>query len=370
MAAGVGFEVEALVRQTAGQRLGVVCTPAGWVPGTGNLGDYLCRTADVRALLALEHGLRGELQDGVTFDRYVDARSGTTVFSYYGASRTFPHDVLEGLDAVVFHAQDVTHRAYTYKHALADTLSACAATQTRLVVLDRPTPLGFLGMRGPLWEQFFPLALPVLPGLTLGELALYLRKVRVPEADLTVIPVAGWSRADQWSTTGLPWIPPSPNIPTVDSACCYALTGFFQHTTLSEGRGTCKPFEYVGAPYVDAARLAAALSALDLPGILFREVYFQPGFNKYAGEVCGGVHVMVTAPSELAPIRTMLEMAQTVAAHCPEAFDLTPGFARWLDGGQWTRERLRDLDVDGFLEQAEHACADFREHTADCRLYA
>lgn len=365
----ITYDLAAVEARLKGRRVGVITTPAAWIRGIGSVGDWAAATLDVAAFLALEHGVRGELQDGVLFDSTTDARTGLPVYSYYGESHSFPPAVLDALDAVLFHVQDVTHRAYTYKEALAETLSACAGRDIEVIVLDRPTPLGFMGVNGPLGNQFFPLPLPVLPALTLGELGRYLVRESGLDVHLSVVPVQGWCRADSWGDTGAPWIPPSPNIPSLTSAYCYACTGCLQHTTLSEGRGTCKPFEYVGAPFVDGAAWARVLNELALPGVVFREVYFKPAFNTFAGQVCGGVHTMMTEPRQLDPIRTMLHVVQTVLRLHPGDASLGPGFRRWLDGSDWHDDRMRELDVDAVLGEYAAQTARFSERVDSCRLY-
>jgi len=347
----VGFDIAAVMKLLAGKRVAVACTPAGWLPGHGLLTDFLLDRADVRGFLALEHGLRGELQDGARFESCCDPRSGLPVFSFYGNTHTFPETFLRGnVDVVVFHAQDVSHRAYTYQWVLADTLAVAAMAGTEVVVVDRPTPLGHLGCQGPLFPQFFPLGLPVLLGVTLGELALWLRARKQPDTRLTVVPVQNWQRHQAWPETGLPWIPPSPNIPSLDAAYCYACTGILQATNVSEGRGTCKPFEYIGAPFLAAASLAATLNRRRLPGVWFREVYFEPAFNKYKSEVCAGVHLMVHNPHAIQPLLTMLSILQDLARLHPDRFTVSAGLSAWLDGKEWSVERLVDLDIAAFQQ--------------------
>ncbi|MBT3378573.1 MAG: DUF1343 domain-containing protein [Lentisphaerae bacterium] len=367
----VQFDIDRLLSHLIGKRVGVIATPAAWLPGLGTLTDFLAERADVRGFLALEHGLRGELQDGVHFDAYTDPRTQCPVFSYYGGSRTFPRDFLEEVDVVVFQAQDVSHRAYTYKDSLADTLTAGAETGTEVVILDRPSPIAHCGCMGPLAPQFFPLPIPVLLPYTLGELGLWLKRENGIDVDLTVIPVLGWSRAMTWPETGLPWIPPSPNIPTIESVYAYACTGLLQHTNISEARGTCKPFEYIGAPFVDGQALAAYVSEFDLPGLAIRDVYFQPAFNKFEGEVCGGVHLMFTELRDVDPFRTMGAILSGLARLNPDSFELLKGFARWLDGDgeAWTRERVAELGVPEFVAEAEATGDAFSESIADLVLY-
>jgi len=368
-AMSVEFDLDGLLERTRGKRLAVACPPAGWLPGRGLVADFLADRADVRGFLALEHGLRGELQDGVRFDSCTDARTGLPVFSFYGGTHTFPPEFLSEVDLVVFHAQDVSHRAYTYKQALADTLTVAARTDTAVLVLDRPSPLAHLGSRGPLLAQFFPAPLPVVLAVTLGELARWLRLRQELDVDLAVVPVRGWRRSMGWRETGLPWVPPSPNIPSLDSAYCYACTGILQQTNVSEGRGTCKPFEYFGAPFVDARRLVSALSTRALRGLLFREVYFQPAFGKYAGQTCAGAHLIIEAPAAVQPLRAMFAVLQELARLHPGRFELLPGFAAWLDNGTWDGQRLAALDIDAEIAAARPGVETFMDEMAPFLLY-
>jgi len=364
----VQFDLSGFCSAVAGKRVAVACTPAAWLPGIGAFADYVTHAANVRGFLALEHGLRGELQDGVLFDSYTDPATGCEVFSFYGQTHTFPEPFLEDIDVVVFQAQDVSHRAYTYKIALADTLVACARTNTTVLVVDRPSPLAHLGCSGLMAHQFFPLPLPMLLPLTLGELGLWLHRAMRLDVELHVLPALGWKRRMTWPETGLPWIPPSPNIPTLASTYCYAMTGILQATNVSEGRGTCKPFEYFGAPFLDAQRLAERLQAHRLPGIIFREVHFQPAFNRYAGDVCHGLHLMVTAPRRLDPIRTLFAILHELAKLHPNRFALLPGFKVWLDDGEWTIAHLSALDPEQMADRAATAGAAFLAEARDVLL--
>jgi len=364
------FDVDRLDHLLQGRRVGLACTPAAWIPGRGALADALAGRCRLAAFLALEHGLRGERQDGVHIDACTDARSGLPVFSFYGAEKTVPPAFFRAVDVVLFCAQDVSHRAYTFHWALASMLEAAARAQVPVLVLDRPSPLAHLGVQGAIGRQFFPLAFPLLPGLTLGELARWLVAEERLSVELEVIALRNWQRHDGWAATGLPWIPPSPNIPTLDSAYAYACTGILQATTASEGRGTCKPFEYIGAPFLDGAALARGLNARRLSGIEFREVQFQPGFSKFTGQLCGGVHLLITDYRSLQPIRVMFTILQELARLCPAEFALTAGFADWLDGDEsWSSTRLASLDLEATLEADAAACAKFRGATEPFRLY-
>jgi uncharacterized protein YbbC (DUF1343 family) len=367
---GVSFPLDGLVAKLgAGARVGVVCTPASLLEDGRDLIAALPRER-VTAFLALEHGLRGELQDGVVFDSYVDRVTGLPVYSFYGSSQGVPPGFLEAVDVVVFCVQDVSHRAYTFKQALASLLSAAVAAGTPIVVLDRPTPLAHWGAWGPLCCQFFPVPLTVGIPFTLGELARCLVAELQLDVDLSVLAVRGWERSMAWPATGLAWVPPSPNVPTVTSAYAYALTGLLQATNVSEGRGTCKPFEFIGAPFLEAEPLAERLNSHGLPGLLFRPVYFQPQFGKYAGEVCAGVHVLIMDPLICGPMRAQLTILQEVARGRPETLKLTPGFGRWLDGAEdWSPERLRDLDVSFLVDSWSVAACEWQCRMESHALY-
>lgn len=366
----VRFDLDGLAARLRGRRVGLVATPASWTFADGHLLDaLLARGVDLRVLVALEHGFRGELQDGADVGRYADAATGLPVLSFYGAGRVTPEAMVADVDVLVFQVQDVTHQAYTFHQAMAELLAAAARTGKTLLLPDRPTPLAHLGPRGLTGTQFFPLPFPMLPGLTMGELATWLAAENGWTAALDVVPVSGWRRRDGWVRTGLPWIPPSPNIPTVASAYAYACTGLVQHTSVSEGRGTCKPFEYVGAPFLDGGRLAAALNALRLPGVAFRPLHFQPGFNKFAGQVCSGAQLLIRDFRRLDPPLVGLALLRECARQAPAEFALQPAFAAWLDNGAWTPERLAGLDLAAVRDRMRVDAAAFRHRTDPFRLY-
>ncbi len=366
----VTFDLEALHKSIGARRVGLAVTPAAWLPQRqAALTECPAVAGDVRAFLALEHGLRGELQDGVHVESYADRATGLPVFSFYGERKTVPDAFWEAVDVAVFCAQDASHRAYTFHWALAELMATAAVRGKAVVVLDRPSPLAWLGAAGPVAAQFFPLPFPMLPALTHGELGLWLKQEQFPELDLHVLPAQCWTRSMPWAATGLPWIPPSPNLPSPDSILAYACTGILQATTVAEGRGTCRPFEFIGAPFIRPETLAAALNARKLPGVYFREIYFAPAFNKFAGQVCGGVHLMFDAAARPDPVRTQFVILQELARLYPQEFELKPGFAVWLDNGAWTPERLRALDILAYLESLRPVLAEFAARTHPARLY-
>ncbi|HEX6737615.1 MAG TPA: DUF1343 domain-containing protein [Vicinamibacteria bacterium] len=284
-----------------GLRLGLVTNPSAVTSDLRHAVAALRATRGLRltALFGPEHGLWADAQDLVEVDHNRDPLTGLPVFSLYGKTRTPTAEMLEGVDALVFDVQDVGSRYYTFISTLLLCLEACAAHGRRLVVLDRPNPLGGEGLDGNLLDSAFTSfvgvhPLPVRHGMTVGELALLFREERGLKVELTVVRMRGWRRAAFFEESGLPWVLPSPNMPTVDTAVVYPGGCLIEGTNLSEGRGTTRPFELVGAPWLDPWRLAADLERERLPGARFRPVFFRPTFQKHAGRFCGGVQVHVT----------------------------------------------------------------------------
>ncbi len=279
-------------------------------------------------LFGPEHGLYGDAQAGERVVDGVDARTGLKVVSLYGARRAPAAEHLRDLDALLVDLQDVGVRCYTYLSTLKACLQACAAASTRLVVLERPNPLG-RGVRGEGVAAGFASFVgahdvPFVHGRTLGELALRMAEDLGLEPPL-VVPVTGW-RGESWSETGLPWLPPSPNLPTFESARCYAATVFFEGTNLSEGRGSDRPFEQVGAPWLDAHLLAETLNSQALSGVRFEPVDFTPSFSKHAGAEVYGVELVLQDGVQgegFDPLETALTLLRAVYEQAPEPF-------RWL----------------------------------------
>ncbi|HKZ06154.1 MAG TPA: DUF1343 domain-containing protein [Methylomirabilota bacterium] len=268
------------------------------------------------ALFAPEHGITGAAQDQIGIGGERHRRAALPIWSLYGgslASLAPTPASLRGLDALVIDLQDVGARYYTYNWTMALAMRACARANVPVVVLDRPNPLGGDRLEGniaaPGYSSFVGLyPLPARHGMTIGELAGYLNETHAIGCDLTVVPMRGWRRRMLWEDTGLPWVAPSPNMPTLDTARVYAGGCLVEGTNLSEGRGTTRPFELVGAPYLDGARLSAALTRRRLPGVAFRAAAFEPAFHKWRGRRCGGVQVHVTDRARFRPYLTYLAL--------------------------------------------------------------
>jgi uncharacterized protein YbbC (DUF1343 family) len=276
-------------------------------------------------LLAPEHGFWGAPQDHASVGSTRDPHSGLPVLSLYGARREPTPAMLAGLDALVVDLQDVGARYYTFAWTMVLAMRACARAGVPVIVLDRPNPLGGERVEGNIPDPAFAsfvglLPLPARHGLTIGELARYANTVHRIGCALTVVPMRGWRRAMPWQDTGLPWVPPSPNMPTPDTARVYPGGCLIEGTNLSEGRGTTRPFEWVGAPYLDAHTYASALERLRLPGVRFRPARFAPTFHKWAGRACGGVQIHVTDRERFKPFLTSLAMIAAAREAAPRAF--------------------------------------------------
>ena len=274
------------------------------------------RGARLVRLFAPEHGLWGGRQDHAHIAHTRDALTRLPVVSLYGARREPTAAMLRGLDALVVDLQDVGARYYTFQWTMALAMRACGRAGVEVIVLDRPNPLGGEVVEGnipdPRFASFVGLhPLPARHGLTIGEVARWVRREHGVRCRLTVVPMRGWRRAMQWEDTDLPWVAPSPNMPTPDTARVYPGGCLVEGTNLSEGRGTTRPFELVGAPWLDGPAWAAALERLRLPGVVFRPTRFTPTFHKWAGRSCGGVQIHVTDRERFKPFLTTLGMLAT-----------------------------------------------------------
>ncbi|MEU3722691.1 DUF1343 domain-containing protein [Streptomyces sp. NPDC031705] len=307
--------------ELAGQRVGVVTNPTGITADARHLVDVL--HADERvslvAVFGPEHGFRGTAQAGGSEGAGRDPATGLPVYDTYGKSGRELADLFTaaGIDTLVFDIQDVGARFYTYVWTLYDCMRAAALAGKAVVVLDRPNPVGGRRAAGPVLDRAYasfvgrePIALA--HGMTAAELALLFNGefLGADRVRLRTVRMSGWRRESFFGATGLPWVPPSPNMPTPDTALVYAGTCLFEGTSLSEGRGTTTPFEVVGAEGVDR-RWAEAADALDLPGVWFRETWFTPAFSKHAGKLCGGVRLVVHDRESFDPVRAGIGLLVT-----------------------------------------------------------
>jgi uncharacterized protein YbbC (DUF1343 family) len=315
----------------SGQKVGVITNPTGILTNLRTIVDEMHESGavDVVGVFGPEHGFRGTAQAGSSEGTHTDPRTGITVYDAYGATADKLTSMFRtaGVETVVFDIQDVGARFYTYIWTMYTAMRAAVAVGARFVVLDRPNPVGGTA-RGPMMTTAYTSGVGAKEivqehGMTVGELARFFDAEFLPAdagarlRDLTVVELKGWRRDVPFAATGLPWVMPSPNMPTPDTALVYPGTCLFEGTTLSEGRGTTRPFELLGAPFVDH-RWAERVAARGLPGVGVREAYFTPTFSKHTGAVCGGIQLHVTDASTFDPIRTTVEMLVALKALYPD----------------------------------------------------
>jgi uncharacterized protein YbbC (DUF1343 family) len=322
--------------------VGLVCNPTSVDARLRHAADLFAQApgVELRALFGPEHGVRGDAQYMVAVGAERDARTGVPAHSLYGdrpESLKPSAEQLAGLDLLVFDIQDVGARYYTYQATMMLCMEAAAAARVPFLVLDRPNPIGGLAVEGPAlrpgFESFCGLHdLAVRHGLTVGELARLFRAERRLDVELEVVECEGWRRSMAFRATGLPWVHPSPNMPTPETALVYPGTCLLEGTNLSEGRGTTRPFELFGAPWLDGHRLAEELAADRLPGVRFRPASFVPAWDKHAGIRCHGVELHVTDAVAFRPFRTGLACVVRAREQAPDRFRWRTEPYEFVDG--------------------------------------
>lgn len=331
-----------------GKRVGLITNPTGINAERTSIVDLFDQSNDfeLTALYGPEHGVRGDAQAGSTVSSYIDDVTGLPVYSLYGATKKPTAEMLQDVDVLVFDIQDVGTRYYTYIYTMAYAMEAAAENDIPFVVLDRPNPQGGLRVDGPVldpdYSSFIGLyPIPLKHGMTVGELARLFNTEYQIQADLEVVKMKGWKRSMMYEDTGLPFVMPSPNMPTTDTVNVYPATGLFEGTNLSEGRGTTKPFQLIGAPYIKAHDYANELNELELPGVAFRAASFTPTFSKHAGKLTHGVEVYVTDPVRFESTRTGIAMIQTAHDMYPDDFEfLANDFITKLTGNAYVKDMI------------------------------
>ena len=361
-----GFDVFAArhYRQAAGHKLGIISNPTAVVHDLSHVVDVMHASAEVDlvAVFGPEHGFRGTAQAGGSEGFFTDPETGLPVYSLYGAgvSDTIKMFTKAGITMISFDIQDIGARFYTYIWTMYRSMVAAAMMGIPFLVLDRPNPLGGRAASGPVLHRPFSSGVGLKPiaqqhAMTVGELARLFNEQFVPgdadgkKADLSVVPIRNWRRGQYFDATGIPWVMPSPNMPTLDTALVYPGFGMFEGTNFAEGRGTTRPFELIAAPYGDY-HLARALNKEGLPGARFREEYFTPTFSKYSdpASTLGGIQIYVTDRDAFDAIRTAVAVMVTAKRLYPghwsyDGYQLDggPGFRPdWVDylsGSTWIR---------------------------------
>ncbi len=338
-------------------------------------------------LFAPEHGLDCVEQDMEAVADIRDELTGCDVRSLYGSTADTLQPTsgdLEGVDVVLIDLPDIGTRYYTFAATMDWVMAACESANVEVIVLDRPNPIGGVGREGGLVEEGFEsfvsqLPVPIRHGLTLGEIALLLQRERYPQLELTVIPCRRWHRRDWLDVTGLPWVLPSPNMPTVDTAGLYPGLCLVEATTLSEGRGTTRPFQLIGAPWINAENLVTRLRDLELSGVAFRPARFRPEFGKHGGVVCSGVELHLTDRQTLEPVAVGMHLLKTIHDLHPDDFTWRPDPYEFvsdvpaldlLTGSAAARECIENgLDFDPLFDSWRISVKDFENRLEGILLY-
>jgi uncharacterized protein YbbC (DUF1343 family) len=310
------------------KRIGIVCNPASVDGELRHVADRLAAhpRARLAAIFGPQHGFRSDVQDNMIETRHgEDETRRVPVYSLYSETREPTAEMLRDLDVLVIDLQDVGVRIYTYIYTMANCLEAARRQGLKVIVCDRPNPIGGVQIEGPVLvpghESFvgmFPI--PMRHGMTIGELARLFNDHFGIGADLEVITMEGWRRHMYFDATGRTWIMSSPNIPTVDTTLVYPGTVLFEGTNVSEGRGTTRPFELVGAPWIVAERFAGAMNQRELPGVFFRPALFEPTFHKHAGQGCAGCQIHVRDRSTFRPVESAVALIESFRANAIDRF--------------------------------------------------
>lgn len=378
--------LEVLLKQRLGDlksaRVGIVANHASVASDLTHIADALSDAGvKIGAMFGPEHGARGDVADGEPIEDAVDERLGVPIYSLYGRTRKPSPESLKDIDVMIIDLQDVGARFYTFLYTMADVMESCGEHGVPVWVLDRPNPISGLSADGPVLEPGFEsgvgrYAIPMRHGLTVGELARLFRTRFGVECELEVVEMRGWKRGMWFDETGLPWVMPSPNMPSLDTAAVYPGLCLIEGTNVSEARGTVKPFETFGAPWVDAHMLKGAVDAYSLPGVVFREAYFTPLTSKWQGQRCAGLQVYVTDRSAFRAPVVGTAVVCALRDLYPNDFEFRPPSAEGrrffdlLSGGSLIREGI----VAGkppmqIAEMWEAQLRDFEEAAAGARLY-
>ena len=313
-------------RSLKGARAGLLIHPASVNRHLLHASDVLTgmKQLSLRCLFGPQHGILGQTQDNmIEWEGFRDGKTGLPVYSLYGRTRKPSPPMLEDIDVLVIDLQDVGARYYTFIWTMDLCMEACAEAGKAVVVLDRPNPINGTATEGPVLDPAFSSfvglrPLPVRHGMTIGEIGAWLAGTFHRPLDYHVIPIEGWTRDLWFNETGLPWVMPSPNMPTPDTALVYPGMCLLEGTLLSEGRGTTRPFEIFGAPFIEPEALVRSLEDYRLPGVRFRPLSFEPTFQKHAGRLCGGAQIHVTNRRVFRPFKTAVAIIRTVRQLYPE----------------------------------------------------
>ncbi|UUI41214.1 exo-beta-N-acetylmuramidase NamZ family protein [Oceanobacillus oncorhynchi] len=378
---GLDIFLEKGYKRVEGQRIGLVTNMTGVNEKLQPSIDLFTEHPAIHltALYAPEHGIRGDAKEGQEVSSSIDAKTGLPVYSLYGETRKPSQEMLADVDVLVFDLQDIGSRYYTYIYTMAYVMEACMEYGKKLIVLDRPNPVSGLNMEGNLVEPDVRSFVGLLPipnrhGMTIGELAWLFKKEFAYACDLSIVPMEGWKRRMYFDDTNLFWIPPSPNVPVVDTAILYPGTCLLEGTNVSEGRGTAKPFEWIGAPFIEGQKLAKVYNDKKIPGVLARPVSFVPTYQKHEGEICGGVQLHIENRHTLHALRAGGTLVETIAALYPNQFQFIENengkyFFDLLAGTKRLRKYILAGEAEKYIEEGQQELGKFKKTRKKYLLY-
>ncbi len=310
--------LEKIPRRLRDARMGLVVNPSSVNSGLKHAIEIFFKRFNLKALFGPQHGIRGETQDNmIEWKGFIDPSTGLPVYSLYSDTRKPSPEMLRDIDVLVFDIQDIGTRYYTFIWTMDLCMEACMENNKALIVLDRPNPISGNKIEGPVLREEFKSfvgqkSIPVRHGMTIGEISLYLKERYYQRLELHIVKLTGWKRDMWFDDTGLTWVMPSPNMPTIDTASVYPGMCLLEGTNISEGRGTTRPFEIFGAPFIDPDRLIKRLKEMKVESVIFRPLYFQPTFHKYAGQVLGGAQIHVINRERFKPFKTGVTIIKAI----------------------------------------------------------
>lgn len=349
-------------------KCGLITNHTGVLRELTSTADLLSEMCNLVALFAPEHGVRGDRQAGDDIGFYTDEKTGLPVYSLFTEDVTEAEKILSSLDTVIYDIQDVGARFYTYQYTMTDAMKLCAQNGVRFVVLDRPNPLGGIKAEGTVLERDYAsftgrFPTPTRAALTIGEFALMMNETEDIGCNLTVIPMEGWKREMYYDDTDLVFIQPSPNIPTVDAAFCYIGNCIFEDTNISEGRGTTKPFEMIGAPWLDSEKIIERIGKAD--GVILRPCSFIPTFSDYKDAFCHGIQFHITDRNTFRPFETGIRILDAVKRTHKE-FEIYHDIVYLLGNADVFAD---DFNVNSFLEKYRQRVKEWQEYSEKWYLY-
>ena len=349
-------------------RCGFITNHTGVLRDLSSTADMLNEKCNLTALFGPEHGVRGDIQAGENVTSYTDGKTSLPVYSLFGDDISESEKALTALDTVIIDIQDVGARFYTYAYTMTDTMKLCAEHGIGFIVLDRPNPIGGEKAEGTVLDRRFSsfvgrFPTPTRCGLTIGEFALMMNETEKIGCKLTVVPLEGWKRTMYYDETDLVFVPPSPNIPTVDTAFVYIGTCIFENTNISEGRGTTKPFEMIGAPWLDSGKVIKAVGKQE--GVILRECSFTPTFSDYKDTFCRGIQLHVTDRDTFSPFAVGIRLLDAIRKIHPE-LEIEPSIVNLLG----TDEIFKDgFNAEAFIERENRKTAEWQGFSRKWYLY-